>query len=352
MSTRLSDYDYNLPRALIAQHLLLRREDSRMMVLHRDEQKIEHARFVDLKKFLGVSDPSSPRRVFDRTGGPSRSRDYLVVLNDSRVLPARHFSDDGKLEFLFLEKIAACRWKALVKPGRRFGRNAASSIQGVQVEAGKIFADGSREVILAQAVDFLHGGAIPLPPYIKRAAAIDRRYSDEDEVRYQTVFAKDEGSLAAPTAGLHFTSEILESLPHVFITLHVGTATFRPVKTEDVTQHQMHPERFSIAPEAAAAIARAGRILAVGTTTVRVLESVQRKLGSIQSIEGETDIFIYPPFQFRVVDVLLTNFHLPRSTLLMLVSAFAGREFVLRAYEEAVRARYRFFSYGDCMLIL
>jgi S-adenosylmethionine:tRNA ribosyltransferase-isomerase len=352
MSTRLSDYDYNLPRALIAQHPLLRREDSRMMVLHRDEQKIEHARFVDLKNFLGASDPSSPRRVFDRTGGPSRSRDYLVVLNDSRVLPARHFSDDGKLEFLFLEKIAACRWKALVKPGRRFGRNAASSIQGVQVEAGKIFADGSREVILAQAVDFLHGGAMPLPPYIKRPAAIDRRYSDEDEVRYQTVFAKNEGSLAAPTAGLHFTSEILESLPHVFITLHVGTATFRPVKTEDVTQHQMHPERFSIAPEAAAAIARAGRILAVGTTTVRVLESVQRKLGSIQSIEGETDIFVYPPFQFRVVDVLLTNFHLPRSTLLMLVSAFAGREFVLRAYEEAVRARYRFFSYGDCMLIL
>jgi S-adenosylmethionine:tRNA ribosyltransferase-isomerase len=332
MSTHLADYDYILPRELIAQHPLPRREDSRMMVLHRDEQKIEHARFVDLKKSLRDAD--------------------LLVLNDSRVLPARHFSDDGKLEFLFLKKIAARRWKALVKPGRRFGRNDVASIQGVQAEPGEIFSDGSREVILAEDVDLLHGGAMPLPPYIKRSAATDRVSSEEDEARYQTVFARCDGSLAAPTAGLHFTPEILGTLPHVFITLHVGTATFRPVKTEDVTQHQMHPERFSIAPEAATAIAKAERIVAVGTTTVRVLESVQRKIGNIQPIESETDIFIYPPFQFRIVDVLLTNFHLPRSTLLMLVSAFAGRKFILRAYEEAVRERYRFFSYGDCMLIL
>ena len=190
-------------------------------------------------------------------------------------------------------------------------------------------------------------GQVPIPPYIRKGRA-----GPADSERYQTVFARQEGAVAAPTAGLHFTQEILKTLPHVFITLHVGTATFRPVKAEDVTQHQMHPERFSIAPEAAAAIAKAGRIVAVGTTTARVLESVQRKLGNIQPIESETDIFIYPPFPFRVVDVLLTNFHLPRSTLLMLVSAFAGREFILRAYEEAVRARYRFFSYGDCMLIL
>jgi len=166
------------------------------------------------------------------------------------------------------------------------------------------------------------------------------------------VFAKYEGSLAAPTAGLHFTPQILGSLPHVFITLHVGTATFRPVKVEDITEHQMHPERFAISSDAAEAIANAKRVVAVGTTTVRVLESVQRSFGKIQAGEGETNIFIYPPFQFRVVDVLLTNFHLPRSTLLMLVSAFADREFILRAYEEAVRERYRFFSYGDCMLIL
>jgi S-adenosylmethionine:tRNA ribosyltransferase-isomerase len=340
VSTCLNDYDYDLPRELIAQHPLPRREDSRMMVLHRDEQKIEHARFVDLKKFLRAGD--------------------LLVLNDSRVLSARHFSDDGKLEFLFLEKVAARRWKALVKPGRRFGRNAVASIQGVQVEAGESFVDGSREVILAEDLDLLRGGAMPLPPYIKRSAVTstslsagsDRRYREEDEARYQTVFAKHDGSLAAPTAGLHFTPQILATLPHAFITLHVGTATFRPVKTEDITQHRMHPERFSISPATAKAITQAGRVIAVGTTTMRVLESVQRDFGRIQASESETNIFIYPPFEFRVVDILLTNFHLPKSTLLMLVSAFASREFILRAYEEAVRERYRFFSYGDCMLIL
>ena len=237
MSTRLSDYDYELPRELIAQHPLPRRENSRMMVLHRDEQKIEHARFVDLRKFLRDGD--------------------LLVLNDSRVLSARHFSDDGKLEFLFLEKIAARRWKALVKPGRRFGRGAVASIQGVQAEGGQIFADGSHEIILAQDIDLLHGGAMPLPPYIKRPAPTstslgtgsDRPSIKEDEARYQTVFAKYDGSLAAPTAGLHFTPEMLATLPHAFITLHVGTATFRPVKTEDITKHQMHPERVCISRE-------------------------------------------------------------------------------------------------------
>lgn len=313
-----------------------------MMVLHRDRKKIEHAYFVDLKKFLRDDD--------------------LLVLNNSRVLPARHFSDDGKFEFLFLEKIAPCRWKALVKPSRKFGKGAVTFIQGLRAEAGEIFADRSREIMLSDDIDLQHGGAMPLPPYIKRSAVIrlpagtarqvDRRYTAEDEARYQTVFAKYEGSLAAPTAGLHFTSQILGTLPHVFITLHVGTATFRPVKVEDITQHQMHPERFSVSPASAEAIATAERIVAVGTTTVRVLESVQRSFGKIQAGDGETNIFIYPPFPFRVVDVLLTNFHLPRSTLLMLVSAFAGREFSLHAYEEAVRERYRFFSYGDCMLIL
>lgn len=339
MSTRLSDYDYELPRELIAQHPLSRREDSRMMVLHRDEQKIEHARFVDLKKFLRDGD--------------------LLVLNDSRVLSARHFSDDGKLEFLFLEKIAARRWKALVKPGRRFARGASAFIKGVRAQAGETFGDGSREIILAEEVDVQHGGAMPLPPYIKRPAVTSTslsadsvRFREEDEARYQTVFAKYDGSLAAPTAGLHFTPQILATLPHVFITLHVGTATFRPVKTENITQHRMHPERFSISPAAAKTITQAGRVVAVGTTTMRVLESVHLNFGRIQASESETNIFIYPPFEFRVVDVLLTNFHLPRSTLLMLVSAFATREFILRAYEEAVRARYRFFSYGDCMLIV
>jgi len=332
VSTRLNDYNYELPRELIAQHPLPRRQDSRMMVLHRDRKKIEHAHFVDLEKFLRDDD--------------------LLVLNNSRVLPARHFSDDGKIEFLCLEKTAPCHWKALVKPSRKFGKGIATFIQGVRAEAGEIFADGPREIVLSDDIDLQRGGAMPLPPYIKRSAVVDRRYKAEDEARYQTVFAKYEGSLAAPTAGLHFTPQILGALPHVFITLHVGMATFRPVKVEDITQHQMHPERFSISPGSAEAIARARRIVAIGTTTVRVLESVKRRFGKIQASQGETNIFIYPPFQFRVVDVLLTNFHLPRSTLLMLVSAFAGRELILRAYEEAVRERYRFFSYGDCMLIL
>jgi S-adenosylmethionine:tRNA ribosyltransferase-isomerase len=332
MSNHLRDYDYELPRELIAQHPLPRREDSRMMVVRRDRKKIEHAHFIDLKKFLRDED--------------------LLVLNNSRVLPARHLSDDGKFEFLFLEKIAPCRWKGLVRPSRRFSKDAVTFIHGVRVEAGEIFADGSREIVTSDDIDLQRGGAMPLPPYIKRSAATDPRYKAEDEARYQTVFAKYEGSLAAPTAGLHFIPQILSTLPHVFITLHVGTATFRPVKVEDITQHQMHPERFSISPDAAEAVAKAKRVVAVGTTTVRVLESVQRSVGGIQSSEGETNIFIYPPFKFRAVDVLLTNFHLPRSTLLMLVSAFAGREFILRAYEEAVQARYRFFSYGDCMLIL
>jgi S-adenosylmethionine:tRNA ribosyltransferase-isomerase len=332
MSTRLADYNYELPRELIAQHPLPRREDSRMMVLHRERKKIEHAHFVDLRKFLRDGD--------------------LLVLNNSRVLPARYFSDDGKFEFLFLEKTAPCRWKALVKPSRRFGKGAATVIQGIRAEAGEIFEDGSREIALSEDRDLQRGGAMPLPPYIKRPAVIDRRYREEDVARYQTVFATYDGSLAAPTAGLHFTPQILGILPHVFITLHVGTATFRPVKVEDITQHQMHPERFSISPDAAEAIANAKRVVAVGTTTVRVLESVQRRFGKIQAGEGETNIFIYPLFQFRVVDVLLTNFHLPRSTLLMLISAFSDREFILRAYKEAVREGYRFFSYGDCMLIL
>src|SRR6266550_5805646 len=244
MSTRLADYNYELPRELIAQHPLPRREDSRMMVLHRDRKKIEHAHFVALKKFLRDED--------------------LLVLNNSCVLPARHFSDDGNFEFFFLEKTAPCRWNALVKPSRKFGKGAAAVIQGVRAEAGEIFEDGSREITLSEDVDVQQGGAMPLPPYIKRLAVIDPRFRAEDEPRYQTVFAKYEGSLAAPTAGLHFTPQILGILPHVFITLHVGRATFRPVKVEDITQHQMHPERFSISPGAAEAIANAKRVVAVG----------------------------------------------------------------------------------------
>ncbi len=326
MDDALRDYDYELPRELIAQRPLPRRDQSRMMILRRETQAIEHAAFADLPKFVG--------------------RDDLLVLNNSRVLPASHLSDDGAIEFLFLHRLAPCRWKALVKPGRRFRAGAVTWINGIRAQAGETDEEGAREIVLAADVDLQRAGAMPLPPYISRAA------EPEDEARYQTVFAGEEGSVAAPTAGLHFTAEILRALPHTFITLHVGTGTFRPVKNENITMHKMHREQFSISSKTAAVINQARRIIAVGTTTVRVLESVSRELGRIDAVNGETNIFIYPPFHFGVIDALLTNFHLPRSTLLMLVSAFAGREFILRAYAEAVRERYRFFSYGDCMLIV
>ena len=326
MSARLSDYDYELPRELIAQRPPEHRDDSRLMVLRRNSKEIEHRQFDELKTFFQQED--------------------LLVLNDTQVLPARRFSDDGAVEFLFLERLAPCRWKCLVSPGRKMRIGAMVKIDNVTLSVDTITPEGERIVVLNKDIDLYSGGSIPLPPYIRRDSNV------EDAARYQTVFAHAPGALAAPTAGLHFTPEILNEIPHTFVTLHVGTGTFLPVRSENVTEHRMHAERFSISPSAAGRINSVGRIVAVGTTVVRVLESAERTDGNLVGQEGSTDIFIYPPYQFRAVDVLLTNFHLPRSTLLMLVSAFAGREFLLRAYQEAIRERYRFYSYGDCMLIL
>ena len=326
MSAQLSDYDYDLPRGLIAQRPAERRDDSRMMVLHRDTKTIEHRQFHDLKTFLRPGD--------------------LLVLNDTQVLSARRFSDDGVIEFLFLERLSPLRWKCLVSPGRKMRVGATAMIEGAALCVEDITAEGERIVMLSEDIDLYSGGSMPLPPYI-------RRESDaEDAARYQTVFAHTPGALAAPTAGLHFTPEILNQIPHTFVTLHVGTGTFLPVRSENIAEHRMHAERFSILASAAGRINDAERIAAVGTTVVRVLESARRENGKLIAQEGSTDIFIYPPYRFRAVDVLLTNFHLPRSTLLMLVSAFAGREFSLRAYQQALRERYQFYSYGDCMLIL
>jgi S-adenosylmethionine:tRNA ribosyltransferase-isomerase len=223
---------------------------------------------------------------------------------------------------------------------------ATVRIDGVIGRIQEILAEGERIVRFEDAVDPYRAGEIPLPPYLGRKADAD------DAVRYQTVFAKEPGAVAAPTAGLHFTPEILAKLPHAFVTLHVGTGTFRPVQAESIVEHRMHAEHFVVSAEAAAAINQAKTILAVGTTSVRVLEAAHRVDGELVPQRGSTDIFIHPPYQFRAVNRLLTNFHLPRSTLLMLVAAFAGREFTLRAYAAAVRERYRFYSYGDCMLIL
>ena len=223
---------------------------------------------------------------------------------------------------------------------------ASTKIDNVTARVEEITADGERMISLDEEVDLYSGGSMPLPPYIGRST------DAEDETRYQTVFAQDPGAIAAPTAGLHFTPEMLQRIPHTFVTLHVGPGTFRPVQTDDLADHRMEAEQFSISSDAAKKIDNARRVIAVGTTTVRVLESAQRREGQLITQSGTTDIFIYPPFEFVVVDGLLTNFHLPRSTLLMLVCAFAGRELVLRAYDEAIRERYRFYSYGDCMLIL
>jgi S-adenosylmethionine:tRNA ribosyltransferase-isomerase len=326
MSARLSDYDYDLPRELIAQRPRGRRDDSRMMILHRDAQTIEHRQFRDLKTFLQAGD--------------------LLVLNDTQVLPARRFSDDGAVEFLFLERLDPGRWKCLVTPGRKMRIGATAEIDDVTLCVEKITSEGERVVVLSEDIDLYSGGSMPLPPYIRRESDV------EDATRYQTVFARTLGALAAPTAGLHFTPEILSEIPHTFVTLHVGTGTFLPVRSENIAEHRMHAECFSISHSAAARIHDAGRIVAVGTTVVRVLESARPKDGKLIAQEDSTDIFIYPPYRFQNVDVLLTNFHLPRSTLLMLVSAFAGRDFLLRAYREAIHERYRFYSYGDCMLIL
>ena len=336
MSTRLSDYDYPLPQELIAKRPLPQRDESRMMVLHRDSETIEHRQFRDLKTFLRAGD--------------------LLLFNNTRVLAARKFSDDHAIEFLFLEKLGMARWKCLVKPGRKMRVGAMTVIDNVPLRVEEISPDGARIVALDQDVDLYEHGSMPLPPYIGRQS------DSADSERYQTVFAQTLGALAAPTAGLHFTPEVLSEIPHAFITLHVGLGTFRPVHSEKITEHRMHAESFSISSEAAEKINKAKRIVAVGTTTVRVLETVARKTRPIESVKfsrpgvdaesGETSLFIYPPFEFRTVNALLTNFHLPRSTLLMLVSAFAGREFLLRAYAEAIRERYRFYSYGDCMLIL
>jgi S-adenosylmethionine:tRNA ribosyltransferase-isomerase len=268
------------------------------------------------------------------------------VLNDTRVLPARRLSDDGAVEFLFLERLGQKRWKSLVKPGRKMRVGATAKIDNITLRVEEITDGGERIVALDKDVDLYAGGSMPLPPYITRAS------DEKDTARYQTVFSDAPGAIAAPTAGLHFTREILSEIPHTFVTLHVGPGTFLPVRSENITDHCMHAERFSISQEAATKINSASRIIAVGTTTVRTLESATQAGGEIVARERATDLFIYPPYRFRVVDVLLTNFHLPHSTLLMLVSAFAGREFLLRAYEEAIRERYRFYSYGDCMLIV
>jgi len=328
---KTSDFDYDLPPELIAQAPLADRAGSRMLVVNRATGQIQHDHFRNLGTHLRPGD--------------------LLVLNDTKVIPARIWSSDPVRELLLIENLGNGRWSALVKPLKKAKRGSvlkfADDVQAL-VETETDF--GGRVLqFTGDLTAFLAAhGAAPLPPYIKRSAP-----DAGDLERYQTVFARQPGAVAAPTAGLHFTSELLRQLDnsgvaHAFLTLHVGIGTFRPVKTENLEEHKMHAERFSIPAATVEAMSGASRVIAVGTTVVRALESLRE----LRAGDGQTNLFIRPPFQFRYVDALLTNFHLPRSTLLMLVCAFASRELVLRAYEEAVRERYRFFSYGDCMLVL
>lgn len=321
-----ADFDYALPPELIASEPMARRADSRMLVVHRAERRLEHRRFADLPAYLHEGD--------------------LLVLNDTRVVPARFFSTDGKKELLRVDTLGPTRWRCMVKPGRRMKLGHTIEIGTSTGVVREILENGDRILDFDVPVDEEAYGHLALPHYMGRP---DRQ---EDRERYQTVYARHSGAIAAPTAGLHFTPELLASLPHAFVTLHVGVGTFQPVKAERVEDHTMHSERYEVPMATAAAISAARRVIAVGTTSMRTLESVARDHGKIIPVSGCTEIFIYPGFEFRACGALLTNFHLPKSTLLMLVSAFADRELILHAYEEAVREKYRFFSYGDCMLIL
>jgi len=327
MNDLTASYDFHLPEDRIARYPAEKREQSRMLVVHRSSGKMEHRTFQAFASYL--------------------SKDDLVVLNNAKVIPARLFSDDGKVELLVTQQESPLRWIAMVKPGKKMRAGALIALGGVSVRVIGILENGERVLELASPVDIEGIGKLPLPPYFRREE------EPSDRERYQTVFATVPGAIAAPTAGLHFTPEILKELNHAFLTLHVGAGTFLPVKTDRIQDHSMHSERYEITAENAARINQAKRVVAIGTTVVRVLEACQRDSNHrVVAQTGCTDIFIYPPRKISSVEALLTNFHLPKSTLLMLVSAFAGRELIMDAYHEALREGYRFYSYGDCMLIL
>jgi len=338
----LKDFNYDLPEELIAQDPLEDRSSSRLMVLHKDTGRIEHKIFRNIIDYLNPGD--------------------CLVINDTKVIPARLMGikeDTGAtIEVLLLKRNADDVWECLVKPGKK-ARTGARIVFGEGLLVGEIvdvIEDGNRmikfhyEGIFEEILDKL--GQMPLPPYITHKL--------QDKNRYQTVYARNEGSAAAPTAGLHFTKELLEKIKEkgvnvVSITLHVGLGTFRPVKVDKIEEHHMHTETFNISKEAADTINRAraagGRVIAVGTTSCRTLESAAADDGTIPARSGDTDIFIYPGYKFKAIDCLITNFHLPESTLIMLVSALAGRDNIMNAYETAVKERYRFFSFGDAMFI-
>lgn len=329
MSLQTKDFGYHLPEELIASKPLAERSASRMMVVHRNTGVIEHRMFADFPQYLHEGD--------------------LLVLNDTKVIPARVFSDDGKIELLCLDRLSPTEWRCLVRPGKKMREGKTVTAGGISGTVVEVFENGDRLIRWDAPLDLDKHGHLALPHYMNREDELS------DRERYQTVFAREEGAIAAPTAGLHFTPELLAQIPHAFLTLHVGVGTFRPVSVENLAEHVMHSERYAVTQETAEQVNAASRVIAVGTTVTRVLESLRsddgKRIGE-KDQRGETDIFLHPPYQFGVIGGLLTNFHLPESTLIMLVSAFAGRELVLEAYRQAVENRYRFYSYGDCMLLI
>ncbi len=339
----VSDFNFELPQELIAQDPLEDRSSSRLLVLDKNTGEIEHRGFRDIVSYLKKGD--------------------CLVINDTKVIPARLLGEKeetkARIEVLLLKRKEKNVWETLVKPGKKakpgtvisFGDGLLKGTVINVVEEGNRLVQFSYEGIFEEILDRL--GQMPLPPYITHQL--------KDKNRYQTVYAKHDGSAAAPTAGLHFTKELLEQIEQMgvtiaHVTLHVGLGTFRPVKAENILDHHMHSEFYVIEEEEAGKInhikRQGGRIICVGTTSCRTIESAAQEDGTVKSGSGWTDIFIYPGYQFKVLDGLITNFHLPESTLVMLVSALAGREHVLNAYEEAIRERYRFFSFGDAMLVL
>ncbi|MHC1694457.1 MAG: tRNA preQ1(34) S-adenosylmethionine ribosyltransferase-isomerase QueA [Eubacteriales bacterium] len=340
----LSHYDYDLPEELIAQSPYERRDMSRLLVYERESGQIEHRLFKDITEYLREGD--------------------VLVLNDSRVIPARLYGekDSGaKVEFVLLERLQGDVWEVMTRPGKKtqigttfsFGDGSLSCRIVDRTPDGNRLAEFSYKGSFFEILDKI--GSLPLPPYIKRTP------DESDKDRYQTVYARENGSAAAPTAGLHFTAELLEILRAkgvkiAPVLLHVGLGTFRLVKTDNILEHKMHSEYYSMPQESAniinAARKKGGKIFAVGTTSCRTLETAADNEGTVHPGHGHTDIFIYPGYKFKAVDALITNFHLPKSTLMMLVSAFAGRNNILNIYAEAVEEKYRFFSFGDAMLLL
>lgn len=340
----ISDFDYELPLELIAQHPSQRREECRLMVVHRKDHRLEHRHFYDILEYLNPGD--------------------CLVMNDSKVLPARLFGvkegTGAKVEFLLSKRQEGDVWETIVRPGKRLtpGTSVSFGDGKLRAEILDYGPDGTRIVRFVYDGVFLEIleelGRMPLPPYIEREA------QPEDRERYQTVYCREEGSVAAPTAGLHFTKELLQKAEKkgvklTFVTLHVGIGTFRPVKCQVIEEHKMHFEEYTVSQETADLInetkAKGGRIISVGTTSTRTLESAASDSGMVKAGSGSTGIFIYPGYRFKVVDGLITNFHLPKSTLLMLISALYDRKRILEAYKVAVTERYQFFSYGDAMLI-